>query len=88
MGRLRLYYDMTGSLRQNLPPLLAESCWCSNLRETVLTISVHDSQQAALLHCHQREILKRLNALYADRLGQELKKLHIHVAARNAAAEE
>ena len=81
LARLRLCLELTRALRARLPEALAAHCWCSRLKDGALTVTVDDAARASLLHCHQRELLKHLNAEFAARLPRPLRRLHVHVAA-------
>lgn len=86
LARLRLCLELTRALRARLPEALAAHCWCSRLEDATLTVTVDDAARASLLHCHQRELLKHLNAEFAARLPRSLRRLRVHVAAHPGGA--
>ena len=88
LARLRLCLELTRALRARLPAPLAAHCWCSRLEDATLTVTVDDAARASLVHCHQRELLKQLNAEFAARLPRSLRRLQVHVAAHRSEAGE
>ena len=88
LARLRLCLELTRALRARLPEPLAAHCWCSRLEDATLTVTVDDAARAtSLVHCHQRELLKHLNAEFAARLPRSLRRLQVHVAAHRSEAD-
>lgn len=87
LARLRLQLAITRTLRAELPEPLNAHCWCSRIEDTTLTVTVDEASQASLIHYQQRELLKRINADFKERLAQPLRRIRIRVGAIQAGRE-
>lgn len=87
LARLRLQLAITRTLRAELPEPLNARCWCSRIEDSTLTVTVDEASQASLIHYQQRELLKRINADFKERLVRPLSRIRIRVGAKLAGRE-
>ena len=83
LAQARQLEAMTFTLRQYLPPALAQHCWVAPPREQTLILLTDGAVWASQLRYQQQEVLKLLNSEF--RL--DLRRIRIRIVAPRGLAE-